>query len=1092
MSDAAIKEYDAEGVAKSTMERLSGFQKATVRRVIKAFRKNQNRILVADEVGLGKTVVARGVIVEFAKLRKEEGDKLVKIAYICSNQGIAAQNVQKLAVSESAIQDEKRYIHESRLSMQHLRVAEQEYPESGESVSEFRVQLISLTPETSFRVNRGLGTRAERALMYVMLERHFGNLPALLERKMFQAQGRNCADEDCAARQSWGSLLKDYRQRVFRCFRNSNETYPAKLWEQIDVPSVRECLAVLEAGNSAEWKNAIRRLRQIFAKASAAMLEPDLVIMDEFQRFRFLLDEKDSETGDLVGRFLDKNGNDNIRLLLLSATPYKLYSTWDEDERNGGDESYKEFKQLVEFLAAGDMSKDGAANAVKGNSALWQYWDDYRKKFSAGCIENNPALESKKSNAENSLSEVMCRTERISFMDGGDYIEDVDCDLEVTESDVAGYVEFSRFLTRIEPGMRPPVEYAKSCPYLLSYLDGYALKKEIEKKLRECPDKGKPIGKGCAHLWVNRDIVKKYGELKHYNARLRKLIEIAFDQNRRAARYMWLPPLLPYYEMEGAYKGAVPFSKVLVFSAWAMVPRMIATLVSYEAERLVLGGNEKKPSYTKKFEPKFDTDSMGLKSVTGQGIANAALKDKPSHGDAVYQRCAEWHVRNDWSEDNFAEFAENLLWLAGLWDPMETMGKALQAVTDAVKGKLPENGFARPGMPPDVGREAIVDMAIGNPIVCIARSMGISDSNKVRIAKAALEVAALFWERFNRRVPVAIVEKQYKDDVINQTYGGRDYTKAELYWWKVVRYCKDGCFQAMFDEYYAILKDENSFEADENAQREKIVERMKEALLFREQGYQVDTIDRMKKRIEKRIADGSDAGKSSNGDPRSMRVHYAVGLLDGKGDAGQDAQRKDSIRLSFNSPLRPFVLASTSIGQEGLDFHPYCRRIFHWNLPPNPVDMEQREGRINRRKCLAVRENVAKLFKEQHANGQITGNIWEVAWKEAEDYIKQNAEDGNKLKWSGMSPAWCFGKGQSVKVERIVPLYPFSRDKAAYERLKKILSLYRLSMGQPRQEELMESILEAVGEDGLKRRDLEKYFINLCPFLRENKTEEQK
>ena len=36
-------------------------------------------------------------------------------------------------------------------------------------------------------------------------------------------------------------------------------------------------------------------------------------------------------------------------------------------------------------------------------------------------------------------------------------------------------------------------------------------------------------------------------------------------------------------------------------------------------------------------------------------------------------------------------------------------------------------------------------------------------------------------------------------------------------------------------------------------------------------------------------------------------------------------------------------------------FHPYCHRLVHWNLPPNPVDMEQREGRVHRYKNDAVR-----------------------------------------------------------------------------------------------------------------------------------------
>ena len=42
-----------------------------------------------------------------------------------------------------------------------------------------------------------------------------------------------------------------------------------------------------------------------------------------------------------------------------------------------------------------------------------------------------------------------------------------------------------------------------------------------------------------------------------------------------------------------------------------------------------------------------------------------------------------------------------------------------------------------------------------------------------------------------------------------------------------------------------------------------------------------------------------------------------------------------------------------------LDFHNYCRVIMHWNLPGNPIDLEQREGRINRFKCLAIRQNVS-------------------------------------------------------------------------------------------------------------------------------------
>lgn len=68
------------------------------------------------------------------------------------------------------------------------------------------------------------------------------------------------------------------------------------------------------------------------------------------------------------------------------------------------------------------------------------------------------------------------------------------------------------------------------------------------------------------------------------------------------------------------------------------------------------------------------------------------------------------------------------------------------------------------------------------------------------------------------------------------------------------------------------------------------------------------------------------------------------------------------MRKAFNFPSKPFILATTSIGQEGLDFHLYSHKIYHWNLPSNPVDLEQREGRIHRYKGHAIRKNVAQDF----------------------------------------------------------------------------------------------------------------------------------
>ncbi len=90
------KLYDAEAVEKATLAALKDFQLETVKRVDALFRGGQRRVLVADEVGLGKTVVARGVIAKTASLRREENDDLFKVAYICSNQNIANQRTDRV------------------------------------------------------------------------------------------------------------------------------------------------------------------------------------------------------------------------------------------------------------------------------------------------------------------------------------------------------------------------------------------------------------------------------------------------------------------------------------------------------------------------------------------------------------------------------------------------------------------------------------------------------------------------------------------------------------------------------------------------------------------------------------------------------------------------------------------------------------------------------------------------------------------------------------------------------------------------------------------------------------------------------------
>ena len=156
------------------------------------------------------------------------------------------------------------------------------------------------------------------------------------------------------------------------------------------------------------------------------------------------------------------------------------------------------------------------------------------------------------------------------------------------------------------------------------------------------------------------------------------------------------------------------------------------------------------------------------------------------------------------------------------------------------------------------------------------------------------------------------------------------------------------------------------------------------------------------------------------------------------------------------SPFRPFVLASTSVGQEGLDFHTWYHRVVHWNLPPNPVDLEPREGRIHRYKGHAVRKNIAERFGfPSLLEWDNQGDPWVFMFDRAVETRVPGMND--------IVPYWVFDEGEA-KIERRIPLLPFSKEVQKLEMLKRGLVLYRLVFGQPRQEALVAFLAANLGE----------------------------
>lgn len=317
------------------------FQVATAKHILHLFKdKQQKRVLLADEVGLGKTIIARDLIDRVAEWHRVElNDDHFKVVYICSNVAISQQNTRKLGIEDTLD------ISDSRLSMQHLVI----HRNMG-SNHDYR-QLIPLTPSTSFSLKKGTGTQNERALMFIHLSRipqlHHFTTELSEFMKMMNSGGAN-----------WCRFIDLYQRRCDECDSNGSNYY-ANMQKALGEKLNSDDLALLEAfctwrrdeRFSNEAKLLLNRLRRIFAEISLEQLEPDLVIMDEFQRFKFLLDYNnasvDSEQSMLMRKFLS---NDSTKVLLLSATPYKPFTTLEELNENNCDEQYEDFLQLMDFL----------------------------------------------------------------------------------------------------------------------------------------------------------------------------------------------------------------------------------------------------------------------------------------------------------------------------------------------------------------------------------------------------------------------------------------------------------------------------------------------------------------------------------------------------------------------------------------------------------------------------------------------------------------------------------------------------------------------------------------------------------------------
>ena len=1095
----------------ATLADLKDFQRRTAVWAFERMFADQDpalRFLVADEVGLGKTHVAKGVIAQVIDYLGRTGDERHDIVYVCSNAAIARQNLRKLAPKGI----DPTLVPVDRLTMLPLVDLTDEH--NGRP----GINLLAITPGTSLKFGTSTGTFSERALAYTMLRSLWGT-DVMDERARsifwFGLRKGSRAQRDGRLRgyERW------YRPRV----KVSPGEFAARL-EQVDADrlgrdkqSVRELFDEVVAGMPRPgtfpgvWalrRQLIAEVRRVMAIVGIDALRPDLVVLDEFQRFKDLLKPVPgnlaAELAQALFDYRDPETGRPTRTLLLSATPYRMYTTADDSDSD----HYRDFLDTCRFL----YQDAGRVEGLQGR------FSDLRKALTASAALDDPEAplaEAAKICGEigSELRQVLARTERLAATpDRGGMLEEPDVPVAVAPEDLRAYLRLGDLARVVKH--HDPTEYWKSAPYLVNFMEHYKLKKAIELAIDQGRFvEGEHLDPGPGMLsWAD---VESYQRVDSQNGRLRWLIDDL--ERHRAFELLWVPPSIRYYDTGSVYESpeARRFTKRLIFSGWRVVPKVVSSLVSFEAERHAFANRHH--GYSAEYRRRggqrltFRTSerttiearpgegsgsrrassmttfllvwpSLGLAELGDPRRLDPTRRDREFVIDAIARRLeaavaplarsapTQGPVDQRWywafplllDHQRHPSMVDRLLAerSAGLWEGDRTDANFRVHLAEA--RAMIEYGATALGRCPEDLCEVLAELALGGPAQCALRAVEATvglPADHESVLSSAVRIGEAFRSFFNAPEVTGIVASARSDR--SDPEGG-----IARYWRDVVHHSIEGNLQAVLDEHAHILRDWLGYVSlDATEQRAKAANRIaltiSEALRLRTAALRVD----IPRRTEH--DDGIEL------EPHRMRSRFAVAFGDQVLDEGGQA-RVGAVSVSFNSPFWPFVLASTSVGQEGLDFHLWCHAVVHWNLPANPVDLEQREGRVHRYKGHAVRRNIAeKLGSDLLREGLLEGDPWETLFERAA--AGRDPDDGE------MVPYWVFHQGRAT-IDRLVPMLPFSRESARLPRLRKSLAVYRLAFGQPRQEELVEFLGDHISPDQ-RERWLSQLRIDLSPPL---------
>ncbi len=261
-----------------------------------------------------------------------------------------------------------------------------------------------------------------------------------------------------------------------------------------------------------------------------------------------------------------------------------------------------------------------------------------------------------------------------------------------------------------------------------------------------------------------------------------------------------------------------------------------------------------------------------------------------------------------------------------------------------------------------------------------------------------------------------------------------------------LEYAAMGHLQAVLDEYFHILKDWRGFLTESGpAIISDLAETATSALSLRTVNYATD-IPTAETRRSPSIGTRCEADSRSDSETKPSKANSA--------NNAPNRQAKRSTRRSGRSSSQPHRSAKKDSTSTSTPMRS-CTGTF----PPTRSTSSNAKGASTATKATPS----ARTSRKHAAPRRSTEVIATHGSRCSRQQRKWPSEPDGEL-----APYWVFcPPGANARIERYVPVLPLSRDASKLERLLKAVATYRLSFGQPRQEELLKYLAGRIPEPEL-------------------------